>query len=214
MVGGLNLAPTTGVIAVNSVTWSPDGTQLATGDSEGLVHIWDANNYNIVGTFYGHTDDIVSVDWNPTVPQVASGSLDGSVRLWDVTTGSEVQQIQSSLFINTTMFSRYGGRLAFSGSFQTNDSVLQGASTILDSVGEILAGGAVQIVVPSPSLERLQAIADACNAPAAVEQSLTASLQADQLGTFITQVEALPENNIPPACAADLIAVAEALQSR
>lgn len=84
----------------------------------------------------------------------------------------------------------------------------------MENAVQTLANGAVQIVVPVPSPERLQAIADACNAPAAVEQSLTASLQADQLSTFITQVEALPENTIPPACADDLIAVAEALQSR
>jgi hypothetical protein len=79
---------------------------------------------------------------------------------------------------------------------------------------QTLANGAIQIVVPAPSLERLQAIAEACNAPVAVEQSLAADIQANDLNAFVAQVEALPEGTIPPACAADLIAVAEALQSQ
>jgi hypothetical protein len=83
-----------------------------------------------------------------------------------------------------------------------------------ESVIQTLAGGAVRIVVPAPSLERLQAIADACSAPAAVEQSLTADIQAGQLTDFVARVEALPVGVIPPACAADLIAVAEALENR
>lgn len=49
---------------------------------------------------------------------------------------------------------------------------------------------------------------------AAVEQSLTADIQAGQLTDFVARAEALPVGVIPPACAADLIAVAEALKNR
>src|SRR5690606_30147442 len=107
--------------------------------------------------------------------------------------------------------SPYGGRLALGNSAPVNDTT---AVQVSRNVIQTLANGAIVIVVPAPSLERLQAIAEACNAPTPIEQSLTASLQADQLTDFVAQVEALPENTIPPACAADLIAVARALQSR
>jgi hypothetical protein len=65
---------------------------------------------------------------------------------------------------------------------------------------------------PAPSVEQLHAIVAACDAPPTVETSLIASLDAGDLADVVAQVEALPPDTIPPACAADVIAVAEALQ--
>jgi hypothetical protein len=51
--------------------------------------------------------------------------------------------------------------------------------------------------------------------PSAVETSLQTDtfelLEIDELPDFLLVVQSLPENAIPPGCAADLIAVAEAL---
>jgi hypothetical protein len=59
-------------------------------------------------------------------------------------------------------------------------------------------------------------LAGRVDAIAAVEslaaQDVT-SLTLDALPGYIAQVEALPEGSIPPACAADLIAVAEAVMA-
>ena len=61
----------------------------------------------------------------------------------------------------------------------------------------------MQILVPDPSIERLNAITAACDAPVSPTTDMT---------DFIAQVEALPADSIPPACAADLLAVARALE--
>jgi hypothetical protein len=114
-------------------------------------------------------------------------------------------------FIEDIELSPYGGRLAIANNGSTLAPELPTNVDGTTLATQTLLDGAVQIVVPAPSLERLQAIADACNAPSTVEQALATS---DQLTDFVAEVEALPENTIPLACAADLIAVAEALQSQ
>ena len=47
---------------------------------------------------------------------------------------------------------------------------------------------------------------------AEMQQRLTTRLDAKQLPQFVDEVKKLTKDQIPPACAADLIAVAEALQ--
>ncbi len=202
-----------------SVSWSPVNTELVFGAEDGTTRLWNTaqltgsevrTSENSPGVFRANEEAVLAVDWNPTGTEVAAGARDGIVSIWDTETGDQLQTFQSDLSINSVSYSPYGGRLAISGS-----SPLSQVDTDLSiNASQFLANGAVQIVVPAPSLERLQTIADACNAPIAIEQSLTASIQADQLADVVAQVEALPENTIPPACAADLIAVAEALQSQ
>lgn len=207
-----------------SIAWSPDGSTLITGSISGLVTLWDADTAQMLRQFVANPHyapdsrdvDNLALSWVRDVAFAPDGSIvlaisgDGTLREWSAVTGDLLQEMQiASLYAAT--WSPYAGRLAVLGPNPQEAATL---SSELDFDAADVTGGAVHIVVPAPSLERLQAIADACNAPIAVEQSLTASLQADLLSSFIAQVEALPENAIPPACAADLIAVAEALQSR
>ncbi|MDX2162267.1 MAG: hypothetical protein SF162_13155, partial [bacterium] len=72
----------------------------------------------------------------------------------------------------------------------------------------------VQIIVPDPSPERLQAIAAQCGAPLTVERGLDAAIAAADYADVIAQIDALPAGTIPPACAADLRAVAAAMQGQ
>jgi hypothetical protein len=112
--------------------------------------------------------------------------------------------------------SPYGGRLVLGDAAPTSDlAAIQASSDVIQT----LADGAVQIVVPAPSLDRLNAIAELC-----VRDALTPMLEVMDLtarpvseitlSDFIAQVEALPDGAIPPACAADLLTVAAAIQSR
>lgn len=183
------------------ISWSPDGTRIAIGNFDGTIRVFNIATSAEV-TSLENTDVVTTLKWSPDGSHLAGAVRDGKVLVWETSTYQIIANFQSNADIPLLSFSPFGGRLVF-GNFTSTDLE---ATTV--------AGDALQIVVPAPSLERLQTIADACNAPIAIEQSLTASLQADQLSSFITQVEALTENAIPPACAADLIAVAEALQSR
>jgi len=85
------------------------------------------------------------------------------------------------------------------------------AEVVVDYAMQSLANGALDIVVPAPSLERLQAIQSTCMTAPAVGQMDTQALTVDALPEYVAQVEALTDAEIPPGCAADLVAVAEAL---
>jgi WD40 repeat protein len=196
---------------ISSIALSPDGAALAVGGDIGSIHALDAATGIPLYTLQSSINQRASfVEWNPIGGQVVSADIRGNIAIWDTNTQQIVDTLggNSAEILQDIAYSPYGGRLAYS-----RRSMDEGQSTQLSAevATQTVANDAVHIIVPAPSLERLQAIADACNAPTAIDQALT-SVQADQLTEFVAQVEALPEDTIPPACAADLIAVA--LQSR
>jgi len=75
---------------VNSVSWSPDGTRLASGSYDKTVRVWDVATGASVATLEGHTGWVRSVSWSPDGTRLASGSRDETVRVWDVVEGTAV----------------------------------------------------------------------------------------------------------------------------
>ncbi|PQE19017.1 hypothetical protein CJF31_00011382 [Rutstroemia sp. NJR-2017a BVV2] len=76
---------------VNSVAFSPDGKQVASGSDDETVRLWDtATGQQILPTLEGHTDSVHSVAFSPDGKQVASGSEDRTVVLWDTATGQHI----------------------------------------------------------------------------------------------------------------------------
>ena len=69
--------------------WSPDGTRLATGGSNGLLKIWDAMTGQLILTCEDHSVASVNVvAWSPDGSRVVSGSDDKTVQVWDVASGN------------------------------------------------------------------------------------------------------------------------------
>ena len=75
---------------VTIVSWSPDGTMLATGDDRGEIRLWDPQTGNANGgPMKGHNKDLTSISWQPFhlqeegQPRFASSSKDTTVRIWD-----------------------------------------------------------------------------------------------------------------------------------
>ncbi|KIK53172.1 hypothetical protein GYMLUDRAFT_942491 [Collybiopsis luxurians FD-317 M1] len=75
---------------VNSVTFSPDGTQIAFGSGDFSIQIWDASTGEEVLKLVGHTGPVLSVAFSPDGSRIASGSADKSLRIWNALTGQEV----------------------------------------------------------------------------------------------------------------------------
>jgi WD40 repeat protein len=187
---------------VDSITWSPNGENIAIGTRRGGVQVFDFSAESLSFQIPQPLQSIVSLQWSPSGEELAISNLE-TVTIVDTSTGLIVDSVEGTAILDDVAWSPYGGRLA------VRNSEYQPATRL---------GNAVQIVVPAPSLERLQAIADACDAPATLTAALrtdaallSETTQAAALAAFVAQVEALPAEAIPPACAADLRAVAEAL---
>lgn len=205
--------------------YSRDGHYIATGTiahvrSTGVrdnarISIYDLITQTLTHQFESTLGSIGGLSWSVDNRYLAVLNEDDVMTLWDVEAGviTETYPSFGSDRYNKggVAYSLYGGRLAL-GNWLKPDAAL------LSENVRVLGGGAVQVVVPAPSLDRLNSIAQRCVQDAAsaeraaplTRQPVTESTLPD----FVATIETLAEGVIPPACAADLIAVAEAIQSR
>ncbi|MCJ1469558.1 hypothetical protein MMC07_008192 [Pseudocyphellaria aurata] len=84
------------ILGVALVTFSPDGSTIASGSSDMTVRLWDAStgaprqypDTKEPLVLKGHVDSITSLAFSPDGNTIASGSYDKTVRLWDASTGA------------------------------------------------------------------------------------------------------------------------------
>ena len=105
---------------VTSVSFSADGNQLATSDTNGSIQIWGLTDGKQLALCNGHNSWVWSVAYSPTQPLLASGGQDHQVRLWDSQTGQCLQQLDGHTGIVTAVaFSPDGQWLASTSGDQT-----------------------------------------------------------------------------------------------
>lgn len=152
---------------VNTIAFSPDGTQLASGGegpaprryayNTGTAKLWDVATGDEVVRFEGHTREVNSIAFSPDGKLLASGSY-GELLLWDVTTGDELRRFDvQGRWVNSVTFSPDGkllasgiGNLLVLWDVATGDEVvrfeghLRGANSIAFSPdGKLLASGSL-----------------------------------------------------------------------
>ncbi len=202
---------------LSTLSWKPDGTRIVTGSINGLITVWDATTLSPLNQFAANpyyvqdSRDVpdLSLSWVRDVAFGADGTIqavsgDGTLRLW-ATNGELIAEAQTGI-LETAAWSPYGARLAVQRSQNVSRAANGEALTSSDAI--------MQIITPFASPERLQAIAEQCGAPLTVNRQLDSAIDAADMTSLIAQVESLPTETIPPACAADLIAVAEAIQAQ
>lgn len=92
----------TGLLSV--VTFSPDGTRIATGDWDGVVTVWDVATGTELVTFT-KMDYISSVAFSPDGKFLATGSRDGKAALWDIDTGAAHWTVSHKDCVSSVAFS-------------------------------------------------------------------------------------------------------------
>ncbi|KUF93709.1 66 kDa stress protein [Phytophthora nicotianae] len=72
--------------ALTCVSFSPDGSLLAAGDTYREVRVWDVSSRSakVQGMWVYHSTRVTSVAWAPSGNFIASGSLDERIYIWDV----------------------------------------------------------------------------------------------------------------------------------
>jgi WD40 repeat protein len=64
--------------------FSRDGTLLARGGFDCLVHVWDVETGRELAVFQGHAEAVTSLAFAPDGRTLASASADGTALVWDV----------------------------------------------------------------------------------------------------------------------------------
>ncbi len=75
---------------VETLAWSPNGTQIATGHDDGIVRIWDARTGEILGALEGDRTRLVSLAWNRHGTQFAGATLK-AIFVWDASSLERIQ---------------------------------------------------------------------------------------------------------------------------
>jgi len=78
---------------VTSLAFSPNGEFLVTGDRNGGISLWDADNAEELFSFAGHKSAVTALSWRDDSKMVASSSEDGNVKTWETIEGKSVKSI-------------------------------------------------------------------------------------------------------------------------
>ena len=97
---------------VPSMSFSPDGTILASASWDGAVKLWDVSTKENIATLEGQRGSVYSVSFSPDGTILASGNADGTVELWDVVTKENIAAFKNARTANSVVFSPDGTILA------------------------------------------------------------------------------------------------------
>lgn len=218
------------------ISWSPDGTQLAyggfaevepgtlgsqpssgsvTGAVRNSVYIANAANGQILQTFTDLPRQIAQLLWSPDGNQLFAITGLGHGYIWDVKSGQLIDSYKTPNYLLVGVdYSPFGGQIMMGFNLgrpiaSTQPDSFAAQSTFTHS----FLDGAIQMIVPAPSTERLQAIMNECATNQTAVSQVNGFIAAQEFHNFTQAISRLPASDIPPGCAADLIAVAEALQA-
>lgn len=87
--------------AITALDADPSGRQIAAGNDQGGVRIWDIQAGGYITTLSAHSPTVLSVAYNQDGSRLATTGADGFVKVWDTTDFHLLYQAQLSGSANT-----------------------------------------------------------------------------------------------------------------
>ncbi|GEM_PF-988488 len=206
---------------IGALSWSSDSRYIAFGTQTfdlvstghrppAHVGILDVSSRAVIRDFESEFGTIFGIAWSPDSNLISHYNIDGQLSVRDAQTGVVLSQINdvNTFIAHQLDFSPYGGRLAYGTTFSP-DALARAQPTMdnLDPAARLAAHG-IAVVVPAPSLARLNTIAQFCGALPADAPPVTTATLDGWLAELDSPTRAVA---VPSGCIADLRAVADAL---
>ncbi|MCP4545534.1 MAG: diguanylate cyclase [bacterium] len=84
---------------VLAIAWSPDGKTLASGSSNGILHLWDLSSGSERLRLQDRSDSIESVAFSPDGQMLAAASNDNIVRVWKLAGTAEPIRLEGGVAV-------------------------------------------------------------------------------------------------------------------
>ncbi len=102
---------------IQSLAWSPDGTRIAGGSSDGTIRIWQVDTGDLLQTLSAHVGGVPALAWSPAFITggrwIASGGglADNTIKIWDADSGNLIR-VATQIGVTSLQWSANGYFLA------------------------------------------------------------------------------------------------------
>jgi len=107
--------PGDGIFGVETLAWSPDSSQLASGWQAGNLIIWNVTSREELRRLEGHTGSVRELAYSPDGAWLASASWDSTGFIWNMQTGERVRQF-AKVWVGALAWSPDGQVLGYGSS--------------------------------------------------------------------------------------------------
>jgi WD40 repeat protein len=202
---------------VTAFALHPDNLRAAVSDTDGFVTVYNLETKAVEASFSTRMSEewriFRDLIWQGNSNTLLGFDYFGGMFQWVVdenrlinTLAIRQEQVAS---VRDVALSPFGGRLAVA--WTNNYRTYPYDALPYSGFKQVLAEGSVDVITPAPSFELLNDIQTLCLPEST---ALTAPSDDDGLRDYLETVESLSDDQIPPGCKADLLAVVETLQTR
>lgn len=101
---------------IKALAWSPDGTELASGDDVGVIKIWNTITGKELKTLDSIVGTVTSLSWSPDGKRLLSNGKENKIYIWDVNSFSVIKELsEHDLVVQAISWSHNGNYFATGG---------------------------------------------------------------------------------------------------